>query len=131
MNPHQLLRLFPNASKSVLDANKSDYGSSVPETDPETKGSRKAPKLERPARDGAVGTAQSQEADAKRVLVRFVSVRKRLLDPDNIAEKWMLDCLRFARVIRGDEPEKIALETTQRKTAKNEEEHTEITVFEL
>lgn len=31
MNPHQLKRLFPHASKSVLAANSGDYGSGKPE----------------------------------------------------------------------------------------------------
>jgi Holliday junction resolvase RusA-like endonuclease len=31
MNPRQLLRMFPNASKAVLAANASDYGTGIPD----------------------------------------------------------------------------------------------------
>lgn len=91
----------------------------------------KNPKLERVARDGALGAAQGQETSSERVLIRFVSVRKRLLDPDNLAEKWLLDCLRYCRAVRGDEPDKITLQTTQRKCEKGEEEHTEIELYQM
>ena len=40
----------------------------------------------------------------------------------------MLDCLRYCQAIRGDEPDKITLETTQRKTEKGEEEFTLIEI---
>ena len=111
-----LLALFPNASKSTLAANSDAHH---PRTDA---------KLERNPRDEPLAAREVQKRRACRVHIRFVSVRKRLLDPDNISEKWTLDCLRFAGVIRGDEPDKITLETTQRKAEKGEEEHTEITI---
>lgn len=94
-------------------------------------GAGKASELERHSINGALGSSKGKETSSERVLVRFVSVRKRLLDPDNISEKWMLDCLRFVRIIQGDEPDKIELQTTQRKCAKGEAEHTEISVFRL
>lgn len=78
-----------------------------------------------------LAAVQTKEAGPERVFVRFVSVRKFLLDPDNLCEKWYLDCLRLICAIRGDEPEAITLETTQRKVEKGEGEHTEITVFKL
>lgn len=43
----------------------------------------------------------------------------------------MLDCLRFIGAIPGDEPDKITLETTQRKVQKGETEHTEITIYQI
>lgn len=89
---------------------------------------RKTPKLERAALDATLGAAEGKEEAPGRVHIRFESARKRLLDPDNLSEKWALDCLRYVGVIRGDEPDKITLETTQRKCAKDEEEHTEIVI---
>ena len=71
---------------------------------------------------------KSQEGDSGRILVRFVSVRKRLCDPDNLSVKWLLDSLRYASVIPGDEPEKISLEVSQRRCAKGEIEKTEIAI---
>lgn len=98
--------------------------------DTRTTNPRKTPKLERATGDGALGKNQGEKANAGRLHIRFESVRKRLLDPDNIAEKWLLDALRFANIIQGDEPEKITLETTQRKCEKGEEEHTLIQIFQ-
>ena len=92
---------------------------------------RTAPVLERTARHGPLAESESQEGNAGRVHIRFVSVRQRLLDPDNLSEKWLLDCLRNCGAIAGDEPDKITLETTQRKAAKGEAEHTIIEVFIL
>jgi hypothetical protein len=69
-----------------------------------------------------------QEGTAVQFLVRFTSVRKQLCDPDNLSVKYLLDALRFAAVIPGDEPEKIQLEVTQRKCRKGEREHTLIEV---
>lgn len=126
MNPHQLKRLFPNASQSVLQANACDYGNS----NFDLNGSGKTPKLERAHGHGSLEAPQAKEANPERVLIRFVSVRKRLLDPDNLSEKWLLDCLRYCGIIRGDEPEKITLETTQRKCQRGEAEHTEISIYE-
>ena len=89
---------------------------------------RQAPKLEQDSRNGPLAAKPIEAPMPGRVHIRFESVRKRLLDPDNISQKWALDCLRYIGVIRGDEPDKITLETTQRKAAKGEEEHTEIII---
>lgn len=115
MNERGLRTLFPHASPGFLAANAQGAGA--------------APLVECPPRDGALGAGERKEGDAGRVFVRFVSVRKRLLDPDNLSEKWLLDCLRFAGIIPGDEPERLSLETTQRKAAKGEAEHTLIEVY--
>jgi len=85
-------------------------------------------KLEQDTRHGSLAKKPIETHTTSRVHIRFESVRKRLLDPDNICEKWTLDCLRYIGVIRGDEPDKITLETSQRKAEKGEEERTEITI---
>lgn len=126
MNNFQLKRLFPNASQATLAANAEDYGSGVPEL--ETDHSRPVAKLERHTGNGPLEAGQGQEAGPGRVHLSIVSVRKRLCDPDNLAPKWTIDCLRYTRIISGDEPDKITLETTQRKAAKGEAEHTEVTI---
>jgi hypothetical protein len=123
VNPHQILRLFPNASKSLLKVNAHDYG-----THDQTDNSGTVAKLEQDSRHGALAEKPIETPATGRVHIRFESVRKRLCDPDNLSEKWTLDCLRYIGVIRGDEPDKITLETTQRRTEKGEAEHTEITI---
>jgi len=118
MTRNELLRRFPNASAATLAANAdspADCAGAVAE-------------LECGAGDGALAARQGEARATERVHIRFVSVRKRLLDPDNLCEKWTLDALRFAGILRGDEPDKITLETTQRKAAKDE---AEMTIIEL
>lgn len=86
--------------------------------------------MEHHPRARPLATGKTEAQDSGRVHIRFVSVRKRLLDPDNLSCKWTLDALRYAGIIQGDEPDKITLETTQRKAEKGEEEKTiiEITI---
>jgi hypothetical protein len=84
------------------------------------------PELERNPRPRSLATDEGQEGGAGRVHLRIVSIRKRLLDPDNLSPKWLIDCLRYARIIQGDEPDKITLQVEQRKCAKGESEATQI-----
>ena len=92
---------------------------------------RKNTKLERAPFNEPLAAGQGEKGGAGKFSVRFISVRKRLLDPDNLSCKWLLDALRYASIIPGDEPEKIALEVTQRKCAKGENEHTVIEIEKL
>ena len=84
------------------------------------------PELERHPSTGTLATHEGEEGRASRVHLRIVSIRKRLLDPDNLSVKWLIDCLRYSSIIRGDEPDKITLQVEQRKCAKGEAEATEI-----
>jgi len=117
MTRNEILRRFPKATESFIQANLD-----VDNTRPDAV-------MERPAIHEPLAANQGEERATGKLFIRFVSVRKRLLDPDNLAEKWLLDCLRYCRAIRGDEPEKISIETTQRKATKGEIEHTEIAVW--
>lgn len=118
MTNRELLRLFPNASADVIAANAAAQDSGA------------HPELECSPVHEPLAAGQGQEAAPERVHIRIVSVRKRLCDPDNLSEKWLLDCLRYCGAIRGDEPDKITLETTQRKAAKGEAEYTTIEIYE-
>jgi len=122
MNPHTIKRLFPNASQATIAANAQDYGK------PHVDSAGTIAKLERDTFTRSLAEGEVEKADTRRVHIRFISVRQRLCDPDNLCEKFLLDCLRNCGAISGDEPDKITLETTQRKTAKGEEEHTQITI---
>lgn len=87
----------------------------------------------KPQRDEAptLGRAAQGEAEgATRTVVRFIGYRVRPLDPDNFAGsvKDLLDGLRHASLIEGDEPWRIILETEQVKVATFKEERTEITI---
>jgi len=87
---------------------------------------RPLPELERDSSPGTLATNEEQESGAGRVHLRIVSIRKRLLDPDNLSVKWLIDCLRYSQIIRGDEPDKITLQVEQRKCGKGEAEATQI-----
>lgn len=134
MNPHQLKRLFPHASKSVLAANSGDYGAGKPEAVIPVKDSRKAAESERAVKGEGqqlAGCIEAKKGSPGRLHLKFISVRKRACDPDNLVPKWTIDCLRYCGIIKDDTSEHITLETTQQKCCKGEEEHTVLEVYEL
>lgn len=63
-----------------------------------------------------------------RYLVRITSIRRILLDEDNLVPKWHVDTLRYAGILHSDAPGACHIITTQRKALKQEQEHTEIVV---
>jgi hypothetical protein len=82
---------------------------------------------EAPALDGA----DAREAPSlRRTRIRFTGYRVRPLDPDNFAGsvKDLLDGLRHAKIISGDEWWRITLETTQKKVRSFAEEKTVIEI---
>lgn len=110
---HGILRLFPNASPDLLSRNTSQ-----------------AAFVERNPGDEPLAKKKVQRRTGERVLVRVTSVRKRLLDEDNLCEKYHVDLCRYAGVISGDEAGKTKIETAQRKAEKGEEEKVIIEVFQ-
>jgi len=115
----QLRRHFPHASASFIRANLSSQGAGTPAV------------VEHGPGTLALAESQVEEENRPRVLVRVVSVRKRLLDEDNLCEKFHVDLCRYSGALHLDSPESCHIVTTQRKAAKGEPEHTEITVFKL
>ena len=93
-----------------------------------TNNTGKAPIPERTAGDAALGAAQAQGGTRERILVRIESVRKRLLDEDNLVSKYHTDLCRYSGLIPSDAPGVCKIETSQRKAEKGEEERTEITI---
>lgn len=86
-----------------------------------------------PERDQAPALGQTGQGEAQgleRPVVRFTGFRVRPLDPDNFAGsvKDLLDGLRHAGLIPGDEPWRIILETEQVKVGTFKEEKTVITI---
>lgn len=114
MNEREFTRRFPNASRSAIAAN-------AQVSDPE------------PERDEARPLERSDAGEKEslgRVRVRFTGYRVRPLDPDNFAGscKDLLDGLRHAHLIRGDEPWRIIFETEQFKVKHFSKERTEIEI---
>lgn len=90
--------------------------------------SRQNTKLERDSGDAALATPQVQAGTDTRILVGVLSIRKRLLDEDNLCEKFLVDALKLIGAIPDDCPDKVTIATTQRKAAKGEAERTLITI---
>jgi hypothetical protein len=88
----------------------------------------KAPIPQRTFGNATLGAAQVQSGTGDRILVRIESIRKRLLDEDNLVSKYHTDLCRYAGLIPSDAPGICKIETTQRKAAKGEAEHTLITI---
>lgn len=115
MNAADIKRLFPNASASLLAAN-SEVSDAKPQRD-------KAP---------ALGAAVPGKAKSlPRITVRLTGYRVRPLDPDNFAGgcKDIIDGLRHAQLIPGDEPWRIRLETDQEKVRRYSEEKTVVEII--
>jgi hypothetical protein len=73
-----------------------------------------------------VGSSPRETQNPGRIVVRIVSFRQRLLDPDNLCPKWFIDGLRYAGLIPGDREEDITLEVRQFKVRDKAGERTEI-----
>ena len=115
MNERDFKRLFPNASKATVAANSELRDPQPKPHDP-------------PALDGAV---EGKEAGLDRTVCRFKGYRVRPLDPDNFAAscKGLLDGLRHAHLISGDEPWRIIFQTEQERVQTLGDERTEIEII--
>ena len=125
MNPHTIRRLFPNASKSIIEANAADYGKHYAENS----GADAA--MERNSCNAPLEKKEVQRRTGASFLVRATSIRKRLADEDGLCEKYLVDCCRYAGIIPDDAPGVCKIKTGQRKVEKGEEEHTLIEIFNL
>ena len=88
----------------------------------------KTPVPQRAASNAALVEAQVQGRAGNRILIRIESVRKRLLDEDNLVSKYHTDLCRYSGLLPSDAPGVCKIETSQRKAEKGEEERTEITI---
>lgn len=89
-----------------------------------TSGNRKS---KRAVRNESLAKDEGKEKNAGRIHIRFTVKRKRLIDPDNIIAKYLIDCLRYAGAIPDDRQKDVSLEVRQEKT--REEEETLIELF--
>ena len=115
----RLRELFPRGSKSFYEANlDSPVSNALTEH-------HKTPALAQPRKRKAKSVARTR--------VRFTGFRVRPLDPDNFAGsvKDLLDGLRHAHLIEGDEPWRIDFETAQKKVKSFKEEKTVIEIETL
>lgn len=87
------------------------------------------PVLERYLSDGTLGASQVKKRDTRRFLVRVTSFRRRLLDEDNLCEKFHVDCCRYAGLIPTDAASQTKIETGQVKVKSEADERTEIEIL--
>jgi len=93
--------------------------------------SRTTSELESDSGHAPLGQKKVQGQAGPGFLVRTTSIRKRLLDEDNLCAKYSTDLLRYCGAIPDDSPQQVKIETSQRKAEKGEEEHTLIEVYNL
>jgi len=132
LKPDDIKRLFPNASRSVIAAN-TPHPELFRDRASHREGPNDAmrPELEPSSRTRDVGPSKAKKADSRCFLVRVTSIRRILLDEDNLCEKYVVDCCRYAGLLPSDRPGQTKIEIRQRKAAKGEEEATVIEIFEL
>jgi hypothetical protein len=90
-----------------------------------------ASELERDTGDGAVAKVQIQTAVSGRFRVVVKTYRRRLLDIDNLCEKYHIDLLRYSGVIPSDAPGVTQIEVCQEKIGSKEPERVVIEVRKL
>ena len=117
MTRYDILKLMPNASEAFIRANISPSCS------------RTDTKLERPSGNEPLDKKEAEGRSSERFLVCVTSVRKRLLDEDNLCEKFHVDLCRYAGCIPSDAPECAKIEVSQRKAKRGEIEHTVIEIY--
>lgn len=142
MDPFDLKLLFPRASQAFLEANLDTphpIRKKTPTIAPQAQesannthaDSRLPNSLPQRHKKKPLGcSGKGEEEGFLRTTVSFTGYRVRPLDPDNFAGsvKDLLDGLRHAGAISGDEPWKIILQTDQIKVSHYEDEKTVIQI---
>jgi hypothetical protein len=91
-------------------------------------GASPSPVPERPAGDVPLATAQAEGCDTAKYAVRVTSYRTRLLDEDNMVEKYHVDSCRYAGLIPGDSPDQATIKVSQVKVKTKDQCRTEIEI---
>jgi len=85
-------------------------------------------KPKRGVRVKSMGKGQSEEGMRAEYTISIRSRRVRLLDPDNLYVKDVIDQLRYAGVIPEDTPEVVEIDITQEKVSGYKQEETIIEI---
>ena len=91
--------------------------------------SRPPAKLERNPGNGTLGQIQIQKGIGQRFLVRVTSFRRRLLDEDNLAEKFTVDLCRYAGALPCDSAGETEIKVAQQKVGSKEPEFVRVEIF--
>lgn len=123
-----LAERFPNASKSFVKLNAAH---ATAPTDILAHDTDTPAILERYSGASSLGKKKDKGSDSVRFLVRVTSFRVRLLDEDNLCEKYHVDCCRYAGVLPDDAPEKTSIEVSQQKVSRKEDERITIDIYRI
>lgn len=126
MTADELRKLFPNASEQFIRANADTPPS--PSLPARVGGSASRPVVERRVRPRPLAARKNEGPNPARFFVRVTSFRRRLLDEDNLCEKYFVDCCRYAGLLPGDDAGQARIVTTQEKVGRKEDERTEIVI---
>jgi Holliday junction resolvase RusA-like endonuclease len=119
MTPNELKRRFPNASDSFIKRNLSPVRG-LQNTEPQ-----------RSAKVALGVEGEAKQAGPSRRQVSITSVRKRLIDPDNLFVKPLIDALRYEGVIADDSAAHIVLVVKQEKVNHKHDERTVIEISDI
>ncbi len=89
------------------------------------------PVTERTILHDPLATSQAEARHSGKYVVRVTSYRTRLLDEDNLAEKFHVDTCRYAGLIPSDAPDQTTITVSQVKVKTKEECRTEIEIERL
>lgn len=122
---------MPRWTKADLDAAQARIDGRQPGVCDQSGGASTEP--QRASVSKPVASKKPEEGDSARFWIRIESVRKRLLDEDNLygGTKFWIDCLRYAGVIPQDTPGVARIEAIQRKARKGETPATYVRVWEI
>lgn len=115
-----------NVSESVRKRNPHLYG----EANVLPVHRRQAAKLESNTGHAPLEAKEVQRPASQKLLVCITSIRKRLLDEDNLCGKFHTDLCRYAGIIPDDSPDKVSIKMLQRKPRKGEKEQVIIAIYE-
>lgn len=93
--------------------------------------SRQTTELESNTGNGSLEPPKVQERTSQKFFVRVTSFRKRLIDEDNLCEKYHVDLCRYAGIMPSDAPTETKITVGQEKVKTSEEERVEIKVYQL
>jgi hypothetical protein len=93
-------------------------------------GQRTDLQLERGDEHAPDGPAGAQGQSGQRFLVLVTSFRRRLLDEDNLCEKFHVDCCRHAGLLPDDSAKTTRIETRQVIVKDDEDLRTEIEIID-
>lgn len=124
MNEEELRRRLPNASGDFLRLNAQTGAADIRTDDA---GAPAKPK--RIAGHGTLGPPQVKVPTGQHFLVVVTSYRKRLLDEDNLIEKYHVDLCRYAGILPADSPGTAKIEVKQEKVGPKEPERVSIQIY--